>query len=168
MGLLIVALGLNACEQSSPSIKQEITKKYTQETQLEGAVSNNHAPIKTGTVQVSSLSNKTIAQTTLSGSNHYQITIPANTELPLILNFYPSADDKDNTQALMAVVIHPSVTHYDISPLTTTIAKNAERLGGYSHTNMVRAAEDTVHVPDANKTSTGFRGDPTTQYGGWH
>jgi len=30
------------------------------------------------------------------------------------------------------------------------------------------AADSTVGVPDANKTSTGFRGDPTKQYGGWH
>lgn len=41
-------------------------------------------------------------------------------------------------------------------------------MGGYTRANLVRAAEETVHVPDANKTSTGWRGDPTTQYGGWH
>jgi hypothetical protein len=52
--------------------------------------------------------------------------------------------------------------------LTTSIAKKAQALGGYTHANMVQAAEDTAKVPDANKTTAGFRGDPTTQYGGWH
>jgi hypothetical protein len=52
--------------------------------------------------------------------------------------------------------------------LTTAIAKKAQSMGGYNHANMVRAAEGTIAVPDANKTTEGFRGDPTTQYGGWH
>lgn len=37
-------------------------------------------------------------------------------------------------------------------------------MGGYNRANMVRAAEGTVAVPDANKTTEGFRGDPTTQW----
>jgi hypothetical protein len=52
--------------------------------------------------------------------------------------------------------------------LTTAIAKAAKTMGGYTRTNMVRAAEETVSVPEGNKTSTGWKGDPTTQYGGWH
>jgi hypothetical protein len=52
--------------------------------------------------------------------------------------------------------------------LTTFIAKKAKTLGCYNHANMVRAAEDTASVPDSNKTTEEFRGDPTTQYGGWH
>ena len=68
----------------------------------------------------------------------------------------------------MAVVIHPTITRYDINPLTTAIAKKAMALGGYTDTNMRQAAESTVSVPDADKTSAGFRGDPTQHYGGWH
>ena len=46
--------------------------------------------------------------------------------------------------------------------------KAAKAMGGYNRANMIHAAENTVHTPDANKTTTGWRGDPTTQYGGWH
>ena len=71
-------------------------------------------------------------------------------------------------EKLITAVVHPTITQYDINPLTTLIAKKAKSMGGYSHANMVRAAEGTVTVPDANKTTEGFRGDPTTQYGSWH
>ncbi|HCT99478.1 MAG TPA: hypothetical protein DF614_05290 [Methylococcaceae bacterium] len=60
------------------------------------------------------------------------------------------------------------MTSYDINALTTRIAQRAKSLGGYTRQNMVLAAGDSVNVPDANKTTTGFRGDPTSQYGGWH
>ncbi len=39
-------------------------------------------------------------------------------------------------------------------------------MGGFTRANMILAAENTVHTPDANKTTTGWRGDPTTQNGG--
>ncbi len=66
------------------------------------------------------------------------------------------------------MVVQADINRYDISPLTNAIAQQAKALGGYTLRNMTQAAEDGVHVPDANKTSTGFRGDPTKQYGGWH
>lgn len=167
--LLSFSLLLTACEKDTPPIKQQqVIKKYEKDTLLEGMVNGNNAPIKTGVVHVTTALGKTITKTNLTGSNHYTVTIPANTTLPIILTFNPDAGDKINTERLIAVVIHPNMSHYDISPLTTTIAKAAQQLGGYSHINMVRAAEETVHVPETNKTSTGFRGDPTKQYGGWH
>ena len=38
----------------------------------------------------------------------------------------------------------------------------------YNNAPAQQVAEETVHVPDANKTTSGWRGDPTTHYGGWH
>jgi hypothetical protein len=169
LGLLMASVLLTACQKDTPAIKPaQIIKKYQQDTVLDGAVSGKSAAIKIGVIKASNLSGKVIAQTQLNNSNRYSLTIPANTPLPIILEFYPDAADKINTDKLIAVVIHDSITHYDISSLSNSIAQTAQALGGYTHTNMVRAAEDTVHVPDANKTSTGFRGDPTKQYGGWH
>jgi hypothetical protein len=69
---------------------------------------------------------------------------------------------------MTAAIIYPNIKKYDINELSTAIAKKAKVLGGYTHYNMMRAAESTVSVPDANKTTTGFKGDPTKQYGGWH
>ncbi len=102
-----------------------------------------------------------LASTALD-NGHYQLEAPENTPLPVILNV--TAD----TGTLLAVIVDPSIKHYDINPLTTAIANKAQALGGYTRANMVVAAESMINAPDANKTSTGFRGDPTTQYGGWH
>ncbi len=168
--LLLLCLSgffLTGCEksnQSTVSIKQGL-KKYEQATILEGRVSDNHGPIKAGTIKVTGRNEQLVASTALQNNGHYSVKIPANTDLPIVLTFYPEAADG---QKLMTAVVHPTITKYDINPLTTSIAKKAQATGGYTHANLVRAAEDTATVPDANKTTAGFRGDPTTQYGGWH
>ena len=145
-------------------IKQDI-KKYEQATTLEGVVSNNHGPIRAGTIKVTDMYEELVASTALRNNGHYSVKIPADTVLPIVLTFYPDVADGEK---LITAVVHPSITKYDINPLTTSIAKKALAMGGYTHANLVRAAEGTATVPDANKTTAGFRGDPTTQYGGWH
>jgi hypothetical protein len=158
---------LTGCEKSNQNtalIKKDI-KKYEQATTLEGLVSNNHGPIKAGTIKVTDNYEELVASTALKSNGHYSVKIPADTVLPIVLTFYPEAADGEK---LITAVVHPGITKYDINPLTTSIAKKALSMGGYTHANMVRAAEGTATVPDANKTTAGFRGDPTTQYGGWH
>ena len=49
-------------------------------------------------------------------------------------------------EKLITAVVHPTITQYDINPLTTLIAKKAKSMGGYSHANMVRATEGAVTV----------------------
>ena len=156
--------GCGKSDQNTALIKQDI-KIYEQATTLEGVVSNNHGPIKAGTIKVTDKNEELVASTSLKSNGHYSIKIPVDTVLPIVLTFYPEAADGDK---LITAVVHPSITKYDINPLSTSIAKKAKALGGYTHANLVRAAEGTAAVPDANKTTAGFRGDPTTQYGGWH
>jgi hypothetical protein len=158
---------LTGCEKSNKDnspIKQ-VLKKYEQATSLEGVVSNNHGPIKAGTIKVTDSYEELVASTALQNNGHYSVKIPADTFLPIVLTFYPEAAEGEK---LITAVVHPGITRYDINPLTTSIAKKALAMGGYTHANMVRAAEGTANVPDANKTTAGFRGDPTKQYGGWH
>ena len=165
--LFVVSGFLTGCDQTNKdktTTKQAI-KKFEQETILEGLVSNNHGPIKAGTIKVTDNYEELVASTAIKNNGHYSIKIPADTVLPIVLTFFPESADG---QKLFTAVIHPSITKYDINPLTTSIAKKAQALGGYTHANMVQAAEGTANVPDANKTTAGFRGDPTTQYGGWH
>lgn len=165
--VLMASCFLTGCEksnQNTASIKQAI-KKYEQATTLQGIVSNNDGPIKAGTIKVTDNYEELVASTAVQNNGHYIVEIPADTVLPIVLTFYPEAADGEK---LITAVIHPAITKYDINPLTTSIAKKAHAMGGYTHANMVRAAEGTVTVPDANKTTAGFRGDPTTQYGGWH
>ena len=158
---------LTGCEKSNKDnapIKQ-VLKKYEQATSLEGVVSNNHGPIKAGTIKVTDSYEELVASTAVQNNGHYSVKIPADTFLPIVLTFYPETAEGEK---LITAVVHPGITRYDINPLTTSIAKKALAMGGYTHANMVRAAEGTATVPDANKTTAGFRGDPTKQYGGWH
>jgi hypothetical protein len=165
--LLITLCGLimTGCnkEPKTAKIAQTAIKSFQQTAFLQGVVSNNSGVIKAGKVEAANENGQVISQTTME-NGHYRLEIPANTALPILLTFSPES----GTEKLVAAVINDSVTEYYINPTTTAIAKAAKATGGYSHANMVRAAENTTHVPDANKTSTGWRGDPTTQYGGWH
>lgn len=165
--LLTVMLAILAtgCDQGQKTAKMSpsVVKKYAVATTLEGVVSNNKGVIKTGKVEASDQSGRLISHAAVN-DGHYLLEIPANTVLPILLTF--SAES--NPDKLVAAVIHDSITKYDINPLTTAIAATAKTMGGYTHANMTRAAAETVHTPDANKTTTGWRGDPTTQYGGWH
>ena len=164
--LFVTSLLLVACDdqkKKSPVIKVPV-QKYKQIKVLKGAVLDEKGPVLDGDIKVADSSGRVVANARLENSKDYSIEIPAGTTLPVVLTVSP----KGSSEKLRAVVISPAVSKYDISPLTTKIANRAKELGGYTYANMVMAADSTVGVPDANKTSTGFRGDPTKQYGGWH
>lgn len=109
-------------------------------------------------VELFDVAEHNIASAQVQEKGRYQIDVPEHTKLPFLLR----------SGEFMTVVIDTDMTSYDINALTTRIAQRAKSLGGYTRQNMVLAAGDSVNVPDANKTTTGFRGDPTSQYGGWH
>ncbi len=144
---------LSACnemQQSKPAT-QSVTKYTATSILISGKVEN-----KTGNVEA--LDDENVIASANVENGRYQLEIPAQTKLPIVLR-------SDN---LISVVIDAEVTNYDINSLTTNIAVKAKLLGGYTRQNMIVAASNSVNTPDANKTSTGFRGDPTSQYGGWH
>ncbi|WP_333874225.1 hypothetical protein [Methylobacter sp.] len=163
--LILSGFAVTGCEQEKKTAKvsQAVVKKYTQATTLEGTVSNNKGVVKTGTVEATDENGHVITHAAVD-NGHYSVEIPANTVLPILLSFASDA----GAEKLVVAVIHDTITKYEINPSTTAVAKAAKAMGGYTHANMTRAAADTVHTPDANKTTTGWRGDPTTQYGGWH
>jgi hypothetical protein len=171
--IMLLGLFLQGCNNSDKSSKksfsiQQKTQKYTKPTTLKGKVSNGKGVIGTGEIKVTDYKDKLVASTQLQKGSHYSVTVPADTVLPITLTFYPDANDSTDKDKLISIAIYTSIKKYDINELTTLIAKRAKTLGGYTHSNMVLAADSTVGIPDANKTSTGFRGDPTKQYGGWH
>jgi len=164
--VILSSFAITGCEQEKKTAKvisPVVVKKYALATTLEGVVSNDKGVIKTGTVEVTDENGRVITHVTVD-NGHYRVEIPADTVLPILLTF--SAES--GAEKLVAAVIHDSITKYEINPSTTAIAKAAKAMGGYTHDHMTRAAAETVHTPDANKTTTGWRGDPTTQYGGWH
>lgn len=169
---LLASLSLLGCSDEGKTNKKEFSiqqsaQKYTKDTTLKGSVRNKKGSIKSGEIKAATSEGKVVATTQLENSSHYSIVIPAGVELPLILTYYPTSDSPKK-DTLISAVIYTSIKKYDINSLTTLIAKKAKSLGGYTHSNMSIAADQTVGIPDANKTSTGFRGDPTKQYGGWH
>lgn len=167
---LLVAVGLlSACGKDTQprQAETEQVKKYEKAVTLQGSVSSNSGLIKTGKVEARQLNGELLAETTLENSARYRLEIPAGASLPVVLSYFPAERGGDKGK-MISVAVVPAIGKYDINPLTTAIAERAKALGGYTRRNMTQAAEDMVHVPDANKTSTGFRGDPTTQYGGWH
>lgn len=147
--LLITAC--NDMQQAKPAI-QKTAQFTTTAVLLSGKAASDFNEVK-----AVDESNNLIASATVE-NGRYKLEIPAQTKLPIVLQ---SGD-------FISVVVDADVTNYDINSFTTNIAAKAKSLGGYTRKNMVLAASDSVHTPDANKTSTGFRGDPTSQYGGWH
>ncbi|WP_051906616.1 hypothetical protein [Methylomarinum vadi] len=157
---------LVACDSQkpkSPALKVP-EQSFEQNMVLEGVVTDENGPVLEGKIKVADSSGRTVATTELKNDKHYKVEVPAGTKLPIVLSIRP----KGASEPLIAVGVSKMVSVYDISPYTTKIAKRAKELGGYTYSNMVLAADSTVNAPDANKTSTGFRGDPTKQYGGWH
>lgn len=153
MGLLNILL-LSACnemQQSKPAA-QKVTKYTANSVLLSGKVAGNANNVEA----IDEMQRVIIGAAVENG--RYKIEIPAQTQLPLVLR----------AGEFISVVVDTDLTYYDINPLTTAIAQKAKALGGYTRQNMVLAASNSVHTPDANKTSTGWRGDTTTQYGGWH
>lgn len=171
--ILLISVLTSSCDNNEKSRKtsfatiQQKKQVYRQETTLKGKVSNNKGVLRSGEINIADSKGKILAETTLQNSNHFSVKVPAGTELPIILTFHPTAnsDDKD---IMTSVIINTSIKTFNINELTTEIAKKAKALGGYTIAHMVSAAESTVSVPDAKKTTAGFSGDPTKQYGGWH
>ena len=149
-GLLLAAC--NDMQQSKPT--KPVAEKYTSNTVLLTGKAQGTSEI----VEAVDETQNVIVSAQVQEKGRYQLEIPAQTKLPIILR----ADE------FISVVVDADVTNYDINALTTNIASRAKSLGGYTRHNMVLAASDSVHTPDANKTSTGWRGDTTSQYGGWH
>lgn len=166
LGLGNLLSGCDSKPQPMPATHTSV-QKYEQTKTLQGLVTNDAGPVKTGVIKVLTEKEQLLTQIDLVDGPHYSVEVPAGTTLPILLAYYPSTDAGD-AQRMIAAVVHAAASKFDINPLSTRIAKQAKDLGGYTHKNLVRAAESTGTVPASNKTTAGFHGDPTTQYGGWH
>lgn len=169
--LLMGGAALTGCDSKpQPAIGsgQSVSpQQYKTAKTLEGLVTNDDGPVKTGIIKALSEKGQELARTELADDPHYTLEVPAGTVLPILLAYYPSENGPES-QRMISAVVHAGASKFDINTLSTRIAKQAKALGGYTHKNLVRAAEESGTVPASNKTTAGFRGDPTTQYGGWH
>ncbi|MDQ7090877.1 MAG: hypothetical protein Q9M50_09550 [Methylococcales bacterium] len=168
--LLTTSCFLYGCGDSDSKKTQtsvKTVKIFKQAKILKGLVSDDKGRIKAGKISAINDKKKVIATASVQEDGYYKIEIPALTVLPILLKV-SLANDKAENKELTAAIIYTSMTKFDINPLSTKIAEKAKKLGGYTHSNMVVAAESMVKIPDDNKSTRGFRGDPTKQYGGWH
>lgn len=168
--ILLVSGGvLTGCDAKpkSSTVATVSVQKYEKVKTLHGLVTNDDGPVKTGIIKALTETGQELSQTQLEGHPQYSLDVPAGTVLPIVLAYYPTVDASDD-QRMIAAVVHAGASKFDINQLSTRIAEQAKALGGYTHKNLVRAAEESGTVPASNKTTAGFRGDPTTQYGGWH
>jgi hypothetical protein len=147
--------------------KFEQELKFEKEMTLRGAVDDEKEPVTSGKVIAADEKGKIIAETFLEGSNRFSIVIPAGTALPILLNAYRGGSEFQG-KPLTAAIVDSFESQYNINPKTTAIAEKAKSLGGYTRKNLMAAAMMSSSVPDEDKTTSGFRGDPTKRYGGWH
>lgn len=162
---------LYGCDNNQPqktaAIKKEI-RLFKKAAILKGLVRDNQGLVKKGIVKATNDKKQVIARAKLQGDGSYKIEIPAKTPLPILLTVYDQ-DNETKSKELMVAVAYTSMSKFHINPLSTKIAQKAKTLGGYTHANLMLAAQSMVDMPDYNKRSTqGFRGDSTKQYGGWH
>ena len=168
--VLFMASGfLSGCEETAkPTAAFDVpAQKYDKEVTLSGTVRDNKDAVTTGKIVATDDKGTVIASALLENTNRYSIVIPANTALPILLKAYPQ-EGEFKGKLLQVAIVGSSLKHFDINPLTTAIAEKAKSLGGYTQRNMVAATMMNVSTPDGDKTSAGFRGDPTKHYGGWH
>jgi hypothetical protein len=133
--------------------------------QIEGIVADRDGPVTHGNIVVKDNKGATLAIVALNGEARFVVNIPAHAAYPLLLAI-PAHDE-----VLEAVVMDASVVKQDITHMSSLVVRTAREMGGFTKQNMARAAIGAIaqsQTSSGTKTSAGFSGDPTKQYGGWH
>ncbi|WP_431064251.1 hypothetical protein [Methylotuvimicrobium sp.] len=152
-----------ACGDSSSSAKQVgVNSSHV----IEGTVTDRDELIVSGKIVAKDKNGATIATAEPDQEAHYLIALPPGSAYPVTLEI---AVDKNTL--LEAVVMDSALAMQDISTMSTLVVESARNLGGLTKQNMAQAAINAIRQNKKSSgkgTSTGFKGDPTKQYGGWH
>ncbi|MGR8934137.1 MAG: hypothetical protein ACU837_07080 [Gammaproteobacteria bacterium] len=167
---IVAGAFLPGCQKEDKNnlLVAQSVKTYFQAATLSGSVTAANGAVAAGRVDATDENGNIVATGAIQSGGRYAVVVPAGTNLPIVLKAYPEKVQGVEGEALVAVVLDPSLKRYEINPLSTAIAAKAKTMGGYTAKNLMEAAMTSVAAPDANKTTGGFRGDPTKQYGGWH
>ncbi len=133
---------------------------------IRGLVSDDRGPVPFAEIEATDEDGRLKATATAEQDGHFQITIPPTAPYPLLL-----VAKLPNGKELLAVVTSNQVVEQDISPYTDLVVKNARQLGGLTPGNIAKAAGAAINMRPSQggkRSSTGFKGDLTKQYGGWH
>lgn len=124
-------------------------------------------PLDRARISVEDSGGQVIAVAELIGEPRVDVSIPAGVRYPLIVKAHPA----DGSAPMKAAVTSALVTEQDISPVTTLVVDAALSFGGLTEQNLAKAAGAAIaqrRTSGGSGTSSGFKGDPTKQYGGWH
>ncbi|CAL1239276.1 hypothetical protein [Candidatus Methylocalor cossyra] len=114
----------------------------TSEAHISGNVQDVHGPINDGKIEVRDQQGQLLTTVTLSGSNHYSITVPAGTRYPILLTAIPAPGSVANT--VKAVVTSPLADRMDITDITTLVVDSAMTLGGLTAENIAKASGGAI------------------------
>ena len=137
------------------------------EDKIGGIVRDDEGPINKARIEAKDSKGAIVAKAEISGGNHYSLTLPANTAYPVVLSAYPEGSD----EVLKAAVTSSLAEEQEISDITTLVVDTALSLGGLTEKNLTKAAGAAIsqrRSRGGSGSSSGFKGDPTKQYGGWH
>lgn len=154
-------LMLGGCDNAGKNDQVDLNQPVI----VSGIVTEHDVPVTQGTILVKDAQGKVVGNTDLNNSANYSVSIPPSVNYPLI--FEIKVDDS----VLEAVIMDPMSIQHDISTMSTLIVQSARDAGGFTKQNMARAAINAIRQnkkSGGKGTSTGFKGDPTKQYGGWH
>lgn len=137
------------------------------ETKIVGLVLTDEGPVAKAKIEAKDSRGATVAKTEVGGDGHYSLNLPAGAAYPVVLTAQPASE----TKPLKAVVTSDLVSEQDISAVTTIVVDTAMSLGGLTEANIAKAAGAAIsqrRSSGGSGSSSGFKGDPTKQYGGWH
>lgn len=166
IGTLVVAfsLGLAGCEDGGGR-GSATTSAAAPRIALH--VFSDDGPMDRARISVEESGGKEIAAAELAGESRVMVTIPSTARYPLIVKAFPV----DGSAPLKAAVTSAMVTEQDVSPVTTLVVDAALSFGGLTEQNLAKAAGAAIsqrRTSGGSGSSSGFKGDPTKQYGGWH
>ena len=161
--LLATTLTLGACgDNASTTAVSKATEAH-----ISGVMLDEEAPITHARIEAHDRNGKRVAGTVMNGEERYAITLPPGTAYPVILTATPDGQ----STALKAAITSDLVAEQDISSVTTIVVDTALSLGGLTEANLAKAARAAIsqrRTSGGFGSSSGFKGDPTKQYGGWH
>ncbi len=160
--IFISALLLTGCSQESTSSGSD----RTQPAMIEGGVFDDHGPVKQATIEAVDKNERRLATVKLQEDGDFRIKIPASAAYPVLLRA-----KLPNGKLLEAVVTSNQVVELDITPHTDLVVKSARLRGGLTPENIAGAAGAAINMrrsQGGKRSSSGFKGDLTKQYSGWH
>jgi len=152
---------LTGCSEDSSPISSQSTP-----AKIEGQVFDDHGKVKKATIDVLDKTERRLTTVELQGDGHFRIRIPASAGYPVVLKA-----KLEMGKILEAVVTNNQVKEQDISPYTDLVVKSARLRGGLTPENITGAAGAAINMrrsQGGKRSSSGFKGDLTKQYGGWH